>query len=172
MFRVERIDRYNGRTTVDAEWDYRDAGLNWTRAVSFLPRDARVWVRVDRFGDVVVSYTSHLSDECPACSRIGAGPLCVAHREPEPTPEPITAISSIHEGYKRTSDTGGYTWATFAPCWADEDIRDWWDAYGRLATGLEFDGFTGGPGQAFAYPAVIRRTATRTLVTQFSGLDV
>jgi hypothetical protein len=99
MFRVERIDGYNGRTTVDAEWNYRDAGLNWTRAVSFLPRDARVWVRVDGFGDVVVSYTSHLSDECPACSRIGAGPLCKVHRD-EPTPEPITGnyITVYHEG--------------------------------------------------------------------------
>ena len=77
-----------------------------------------------------------------------------------------------HEGLKRTSDIGGISWAVFPSSMADEDIREWWDAYGRIATGLSFDGHYGGAGEFFCHPAVIRRTATRVLVTQFAGLDV
>jgi hypothetical protein len=54
MFVVTRL----GATMVDAEWDYRDAKLNWQRAVSFIPFNATVWVRADTRGNVTITYKS------------------------------------------------------------------------------------------------------------------
>lgn len=63
MFRVQQMSKPNDSgirqiQIVDAEWNYRDDVLNWTRAISFLPlwSDAITWVRVDELGDVVISY--------------------------------------------------------------------------------------------------------------------
>ena len=61
MFTVQQLSRPNESgirqvQIVDAEWDYRDGSLNWTRAISFLPNWGRIWIRVDKHGNVVISY--------------------------------------------------------------------------------------------------------------------
>lgn len=69
----------------------------------------------------------------------------------------------VREGYKRTSDAGGISWRVYRPEVGDDAIRAGWDGS---------EGHAGGPGRSFARGLCIRRTTTRTLATQFAGLDV
>jgi len=90
-----------------------------------------------------------------------------------PTVMNVTAPRPFSEGYRPSGDFAGLSWVVFPASMTDEQVMDWWDDYGRIATGLSFEGYrASGAGQSFAYRATIRRTNTRVLVTQFSGLDV
>jgi hypothetical protein len=81
-------------------------------------------------------------------------------------------MNNFREGFKTLSETSGISWRVYPSTWSDAEIRDDWEAYGRVATGLTWEGFQSGPGRAFAHHAAISRQGSRALVTQFSGLDV
>lgn len=68
-----------------------------------------------------------------------------------------------HPHYTPKSDTAGYYWIVLPASVSDESAL----AHFECA-----QGWIAGPGQRFAWPAVVRRTATRVLVAQFHGIDV
>lgn len=68
-----------------------------------------------------------------------------------------------HPHYTPKSDTAGYYWIVLPASVSDDDARSYF---------TEPNGWIAGPGQRFAWPAVVRRTATRVLVAQFHGIDV
>jgi hypothetical protein len=69
------------------------------------------------------------------------------------------------QGVRYSPDGTGYTysWAVFPATTTDEA------AFAALGYPSEHNG---GPGQPFAFPATFRRSVSRLLVVQISGMDI
>ena len=85
----------------------------------------------------------------------------------------MAAIAMVNgatrQGFRSSGpgEPSGRSWAVFPPTWSDEDVREEWSGV------MDPDGWSAGcAGHSFAYPLAIRRTSTRVLAVQFSGLDV
>tara|TARA_Y100000310_G_scaffold268784_1_gene281563 strand:- start:360 stop:578 length:219 start_codon:yes stop_codon:yes gene_type:complete len=58
--------------------------------------------------------------------------------------------------------SSGVQWCVYPAGVSEDRIRDDFD---------EFDGYYAGPGRAFCNKVYVQRTSTRTLATQFCGID-
>lgn len=77
------------------------------------------------------------------------------------------AHSREERHFKALSDVSGILWRVYSPDVPDDAIAEDFDVEGHRVTSA-YD-CTGRP---FSYPARVRRTSTRTLVTQWTGIDV
>lgn len=69
--------------------------------------------------------------------------------------------------FKALSDASGIIWKVYPPEVTEDEISEDFDVEGHpIASAYDC------AGRQFSYGACIRRTATRTLVTQWTGLDV